>query len=508
METIITDVLIIGGGAAGIRAALAASEEGAGVLLLGKGPIAASGATFYPVSKGWGIQGLVGAERTDAGLKRFYEDIMRVGLGECDPVLTRILVEESGARVDDLIALGVLFLKDSQGRYIRVKGCFSEERRAFLAHDSRNIRHSFLTALRRVPVKILKGYAVDLITAEQACWGAVCLLANGEFLRIDSKATVLATGGGAGIYEHNLVSDAEIGDGYALAHHAGALLTNMEFIQFMLGARPGKNRPYISLAGLNRPHMLRDAEGRDFLKVAIPDPDLRSVALKDRERHAPFSCRDSSYLVDVSIGRSVRGGCSVFWKGVPGGADMSLHHFAHAFNGGIKIDERGRTTVPGLYACGEVAGGPHGADRIGGCMMTATQVFGYRAGKYAARRAVRMRRAGFPQPKAPDETEFPALSQCHMESQRMEMITHLKQSMGTYAMVLRDENGLKRCRDGLNDCGARLEEMKERRALSALRYVEIRNMVVTSKLVVRSALIREESRGSHYREDFPFASEC
>ncbi|MCF8143216.1 MAG: FAD-binding protein [Deltaproteobacteria bacterium] len=507
MENIATDVVIIGEGAAGIRAALAASEEGARVLLLGKGPVAASGATFQPISKGWGIQGLVGAERTDAGLKRFYEDIMRVGLGECDPVLARILVEESGPRVDDLIALGIHFSKDSQGRYIRVKGCFSEAKRSFLAHDSRNISHSFLKALRRVPVKTLKGYAVDLITAEQACWGAVCLLSNGEFLRIDSKATVLATGGGAGIYEHNLVSDAEIGDGYALAHHAGALLTNMEFIQFMLGARPGKNRPYVSLSGLNRPHMIQDPEGRDFLEVAIPDPDLRSVALKDRERHAPFSCRDSSYLVDVSIGRSIRGGRSVFLKEVPGGADTSLHHFAHAFNGGIKIDKMGRTTVPGLYACGEVAAGPHGADRIGGCMMTATQVFGCRAGKYAARRGVRMRRSAFPQPKAPDATKFPALSRCHMDQDSMEMIAHLKHSMGRHAMVLRDENGLKRCSNRLNDCGVRLEEMKERKALSALRYVEIRNMIVTSKLVVRSALIREESRGSHYREDFPFASE-
>ncbi|MFO7599368.1 MAG: FAD-binding protein [Candidatus Desulfacyla sp.] len=499
--------MIIGGGAAGIRAALAASEEGARVLLLGKGPIAASGATFYPVSKGWGIQGLVGAERTDAGLKRFYEDIARVGLGRCDPVLPRILVEESGPRVDDLITLGIHFSKDSQGRYVRAKGCFSEEKRAFLAHDPHNIRNSFLTALRRVPVKTLMGYAVDLLTTEQSCWGAVCLLANGEFLRIDSKSTVLATGGGAGIYEHNLVSDAEIGDGYALAHHAGALLTNMEFIQFMLGVRPGENRPYVFLAGLSRPGVIRDAEGRDFLEIAIPDPGLRSVALKDRERHAPFSCRDSSHLVDISIGRSIRGGRSVFWKGVPNGADMSLHHFAHAFNGGIKIDERGRTTVSGLYACGEVAAGPHGADRIGGCMMTATQVFGYRAGKYAARRGIRMRRAAFPQPKAPDAIKYPALSQCHMNPDSMEVIMHSRRSMGRYAMVLRDENGLKRCRDGLNDCRARLEDMKEKNALSALRYVEIRNMMVTSKLVVKSALIREESRGSHYREDFPFASE-
>jgi fumarate reductase (CoM/CoB) subunit A len=508
MEAITTDVLIVGGGAAGIRAALAASEEGARVLLLGKGPVAASGATFYPVSKGWGIQGLVGAERTAAGLESFYEDIMRVGLGRCDPVLARILVEESGPRIDDLIALGIHFSKDSQGRYVRVKGCFSEQKRAFLAHDSHNIRHSFLTALRHAPVQTLIGYAVDLISAEQTCWGATCLLPNGEFVRIDSKATVLATGGGSGIYEHNLVSEGEIGDGYALAHGVGARLTNMEFIQFMLGARPGKNRPYVALAGLSRPAIIQDVEGRDFLKIAIPDSDLRSVAVKDRERHAPFSCRDLSYLVDISVQRSIEEGRRPFWKGVTGEGNMALHHFAHAFNGGIRIDERGRTAVSGLYACGEVAAGPHGADRIGGCMMTATQVFGYRAGKYAARRAIRMRQVPSPQMKPSDTTRYPSLSPRHMRYDRMEVITHVKQAMGRYAMVLRNENGLKRCRNHLNDCNVRLEEMKEKDTLSALRYFEVRNMIVTSKLVVQSALMRKESRGSHYREDFPVASEC
>ncbi|MBW1780218.1 MAG: FAD-binding protein [Deltaproteobacteria bacterium] len=503
MDSLRADVLVIGAGAAGIRAALAASEEGADVVLMAMEKIGWAGSTFSPVSEGWGIQGLVSKERTHENMEAFYEDIIRVGLGRCDPVLVRILVEESGPRINDLINLGIRFSKDSRGHYIRVKGCFSQQKRAFLAHDIHNIRDSFLTALRSTPVKILDGYAVDLITTEQACWGAICLLSSGGFLRIDSKATILATGGGAGIYRDNLVGEDQIGDGYALAHAAGAQLMNMEFIQFMLGGRSGKHHPYVALAGLDQGGIIRDTTGRDFLEVAIPDRGVRSISVKDREQHAPFSCRDLSCLVDIGIARSVNEGRKLLWKGGPGDDSLPLHHFAHAFNGGIRIDESGQSTVSGLYACGEVAGGPHGADRIGGCMITATQVFGYRAGRAAARRAIMMRRASFPRANLSDGTRFLSRKNNHTNHDIVEVIDHVKCVMGRYAMVLRNANGLKKCKNRLNECGMRLEEMKEKNTLSPQKFFETRNMIQTANLIIRSASMRKESRGAHYREDFP-----
>ena len=111
IQKINTDVLIIGAGAAGIRAALAASEAGMEVVLVTKGAVTESGSTFSPVTKGWGIQALLGDERTDRNLNNFYDDIIRVGLGKCDPKLVRILVEESGPRFEGLLSYGVRFKK-------------------------------------------------------------------------------------------------------------------------------------------------------------------------------------------------------------------------------------------------------------------------------------------------------------------------------------------------------------------------------------------------------------
>jgi len=135
METITSDVLVIGAGAAGIRAALAASEAGAEVLMVEKGIPTQSGSTFSTLSQGWGIQALVGEERTDKNFESFYDDIIRVGLGRCDQKLVRILVEESGPRLEDLISYGIRLRKDSRGNHIRTKGCFSEFERPFLTED-------------------------------------------------------------------------------------------------------------------------------------------------------------------------------------------------------------------------------------------------------------------------------------------------------------------------------------------------------------------------------------
>ena len=120
-ERVNTDVLVIGAGAAGIRAAIDASKVGVDMVMVANGPVTECGSTFSKVSHGWGIQALVGRERTDKNLEDFYHDIIRAGLGRCDPTLVRILVEESWPRLEDLIAYGIRFGKDSQGHYIRVK---------------------------------------------------------------------------------------------------------------------------------------------------------------------------------------------------------------------------------------------------------------------------------------------------------------------------------------------------------------------------------------------------
>ncbi|MBL7202898.1 MAG: FAD-binding protein [Desulfobacteraceae bacterium] len=315
MGTLSADVLVIGAGAAGIRAALAASEAGAEVILMAKGKMGRAGSTFSPVSKGWGIQALVGEERTDENMEAFYNDVIRVGLGRCDERLVRILVEESGPRLEDLISYGIQFKKDSQGNYKRAKGCFSEYERAFLTEDLKNIKEAFMSALRRSSAKLISGRVVELLIGDNSCWGCWAVTDTGKIIKIEAKATVLATGGGAAIFKDHLVSDGEIGDGYVLACRAGAKLDNMEFIQFMLGLKGGENRLFLPLSGLDTYGKLCDSKGLDLLEGYIPDPKTRALAVHERQRHFPFSSRDLSCLVDIALAWERRNGKRPFWKG-------------------------------------------------------------------------------------------------------------------------------------------------------------------------------------------------
>jgi len=504
METITTDVLIIGAGAAGIRAALAAFEEGVEVLLVAKGQITTSGSTFSPISKGWGIQALVGSERNDKNLKNFYDDIIRVGLGQCDPKLVRILVEESGLRFEDLIQYGIRFKKDTQGNFVRSKGCFSDDERAFLTEDLANIQQSFMSMLQRTSVKMIIANILDLIIADGECWGAWALTPDGELITIHAKATILATGGGAGLFSDHLVSDGEIGDGYALAYRAGAALNNMEFIQFMLGLKKDKQRLFLPLFDIHKPGVLVDSKGRDLLEKYIADPQMRRKAIVERKKHFPFSCRDSSYLVDIAIAKEWRNGGKVFWEdGSKLEEKPEVVHFSHAFNGGVKINEMAESTVPGLFAAGEVAAGPHGSDRIGGCMMTATQVFGKRAGQFAAFRAkgdaILPNQMGIPEhiQKLVHRKE-PLLK----DRTILEILKQVREKISRELMVIRDENGL-------TSCLTRIRETKvasdTKKTLDPVSHFKNKNILTVMELITMAALKQKESLGSNYRIDTPIS---
>ena len=499
MHKINTDVLVIGAGAAGIRAALAASETGVDVLVVTKGAVAKSGSTFSPISKGWGMQALIGNERTEKTLEIFYNEIVRVGLGKCDPKLVRILVEESGPRFDDLLSYGIRFKRDTQSNFIRVRGCFSNIERAFVTEDFQNLKQTFSAMLKASNINIIQGHAVDLITDDNTCWGAWILKEDENVLQINAKATIISTGGGAGIFKDHLVSDEETGDGYALAHRAGANLANLEFIQFMLGLKAGNSRMFLPLSKLLKPHGICDSRGNDLTIKHIPDPEKRSIVINKRQRHFPFSCRDTSCLLDIAVAQEQRLGKKVYCKPETKEIKAKVIHYAHAFNGGLVINDKAETTVSGLFAAGEVAAGPHGADRIGGCMMTATQVFGERAGRFAALHTKRIRRI-------PDTKETPHVIELvenqHTNSQiddgLVELSKEIRNIFSRNMMTLRDKDGLNTCLHEIKKTEYRLDRIEVRNRLD---YFKLKNMLLTMQLIATSALNRKESLGSHYRTD-------
>jgi len=503
METIGTEILVIGAGAAGIRAALAACQAGAQVTMVAKGALTWSGSTFSSVSGGWGIQALVGKERTEDNLEAFYDEIIRVGLGMCDPKLVRILVEESGPRFKDLISYGIKFRTDSQGAFVRTRGCFSDVKRAFVTEDLKNIQQSFQSILGRSRVKMARGYLVDLIIADGRCWGGWAIMRGGRMVRINAKATILANGGGAGIFQNHLVGEEEIGDGYALAYRAGGELENLEFVQFMLGLKENHRRQFLALPDLARPGILCDSEGGDLLETHIPDPQERAKAIDQRQSHAPFSSRDASCLVDIAVAKARQAGDKVLWRGngrVHGQAEVL--HFAHAFNGGVKINEMAESTIHGLFATGEVAAGPHGADRVGGCMMTATQVFGRRAGESAVKRAKRLKVVSFPECREENDIGWAKhMPKGNHTKNPLDIWLRVRKAMNKYAMVLRCGMGFEECKRVLSGCDSQLKEMKAKARVSPARYFETRNMILTGRLIAESAEKRMESLGAHFRED-------
>ena len=507
MQQIETDVLIIGAGAAGIRAALAASTAGVEVFTVAKGNLVQSGSTFSPIAQGWGIQALVGKERTERNLEIFYEDIVRVGLGICDPNLVRILVEESGERLEDLISYGMQFKRDRRGNFIRANGCFSDVKRAFLTKDMENIKTSFLSMLRHAHAKIFHGYVLKLAIADGSCWGAWLLTPPGRILAIKAKATVLATGGGGGIYHDRLVSNEEIGDGYALAQLAGAELTNLEFIQFMLGIKNENVRRFLPLKALFEPFALRHENGDDLIEKDIPSIRKRANAISERQAHFPFSCRDTSCLLDIAVATSHRKKKRVLWEYSDFTMQKNLYevvHFAHAFNGGVTIGVKGETGVPGLFAAGEVAAGPHGADRIGGCMMAATQVFGKRAGEAAAQYAKDIKKEPFPDMAITQDISWIKDQPDDVKpDDSREMASKVRAISNDYLGVLRWHDGLKACQRKLDDCADGLQALKGDHAISPHRYFQIRNMILVGKTIARACLMRKESLGAHFREDFP-----
>ena len=503
MQNLSTDVLIIGAGAAGIRAAMSACREAVQVVIVAAQAPTHGGATFSEISKGWGIQALVGRERTAKRLQDFYDDIMRVGLGRCDPRLVRILVEESGPRLEELVACGLEFKKGSSGEPIRARGCFSDAERAFLTRDMGNIRRTFLSILRRLSVRMVTGEALELIVHERECQGAWVGLQSGEFIKINANATILATGGGTEIFKNHLGSGGAAGSGHALAWLAGAEMINMEFAQFALGLQNNGTRKFLPIGQLERAEKIVNPSGCDILKYWLPDDRQRREALEKRQQHMPFSCRDESGMVDMAVAAARQSDKKLYWcRDQTEKRRYEVVHFAHAFNGGIRINERAESTIAGLYAAGEVAAGSHGADRIGGCMMTATQVFGHRAGHYAARRAIRMERYDADSGGTKKMPNHPAGIVSEDVITALAMIEkRIKQAMEQYVGVLRTQKGLKKARSILDTCQNQLGALEFMGAAAGRGYYRVRNMVITAQLVAQSALAHGKSMGSHYRQD-------
>ena len=522
-QVVDADVLVVGGGGAALRAAIEAHRAGARVALATKGQLGViglrgGGATasgtaadrrqFWPVSETGGV--LEGAR----------EDVIQLGLGMAAPKLSQIMVEEAPSSWKTLQRLGV---RCGPGFW------------APPGHFTCNLYGLvpiLASTLRRTDCIIFeKTMVVSLLKFDGSCVGAIAMdEETGELRAFRAGAVILGTGGAVQLYKHNLHPSCVTGDGYAVAYRAGAELLNLEFPQVFLGTvYPTTN----NLANWVWGEKVRvyNARNEEFLEKYLPRGASLAEAREQAQKHGPFSTRDSlSRYLYTSLLKEVMAGRGTIHDGVymdltaagiraPIERDLWLRYrgiewdreafevdvFAMCSNGGLRVDHHAQSTIPGLFAAGECVGGINGADRHGGSMMGASQVFAARAGVYAARLGTKSKRA--PIPREAIEVEEQKISEIRAgrgRSEPREIRKNLQLLAWNHLLVVRNRAGLENFLGGIEGLRKdKFPDMKIGDAKGVIEAIELQNLLLVGEMIAKAALTRTESRGGHYREDCP-----
>lgn len=531
IEIIEGDVLIIGGGAAAVRAAIAACGEGARANLISKGPIGKSGAT--PMAGG-STASPNGDPRDNP--EAYFDDTMNAGRGLSDPELVKVLAEEGAARVREWIDFGVEFTKkDGQINYTRSPG-HSYPRSVNSPLGGTGLINPLRRVARQTPnLHIYEDVmATRLLVADGRVQGALTFdLASGDVVAFVAPATVLASGGYQDLYPMSDAASDATGDGYSLAFEAGAALVDMEMLLYYptVLVYPYSVRGslityefYLNKTGLDA-HLV-NTEGQDLL-AGVADLPMRDelTRLIFDEVRAGRATERGGVFIDNSLSSfspeeqerilKVRTPSMLSYLSTLGipvvNSRLEVGPAAHFVLGGVRINARCETSVPGLFAAGEVSGNLHGANRLGANALTETQVFGRRAGIAATLFA-----RSNPSPRVAQDLlteaarEVQALTETRAEPREpIAVKNELRTTMLEYAGPTRDSErlaeGLRRVKRIVEEDIPRLyvDASPARFNYSLVEAIEARLMASTALLVIHSALSRKETRGHHYRVDFP-----
>jgi L-aspartate oxidase len=382
-----TEVLILGAGLTGLRAAWAAKQAApkARVLVVSlRGT--PSGSSFANANNALGMQYCLGEQECQAFTA---EAVALAPPGRIDPGLASILARESAERLSDLEGLGLCFARQPDGSIKRHSGCFSSAPPRAAVFSGLVQAHALFTAkTAALGVEFLSNHRVLAVTLDNAASpprAVGALLAEGPAgrpLAVAAGSVIAALGGPAPLFLHNQAGPANPGYGLAILARAGAVLANTAFLQFMW-AETG-HKAFWPVARLAEPGVwVVNARGE---RVPVPDEfddaPLGELAVA-RAGHCPFGYGLPDSRLDQFLARHIGEGHTVSVR-LPEGNAVHVAPMAHAGNGGAAIDKFGATSVAGLYAAGECATLMHGANRLGGAMVAATQVFGARAGTAAA----------------------------------------------------------------------------------------------------------------------------
>jgi succinate dehydrogenase / fumarate reductase flavoprotein subunit len=514
-----TDVLIVGSGAAGMYAAIAAARAGAQALLVDRSLIGRGGATVMAQMT---VAVAVGEEEPDHW-QHHLADTLKAGRGLCDPALSQLLCEEGPACIREMDEWGIGWAR-RDGHLAQVHAPGHDRKRCvyvdFLntgpaVSKTLRARVQRITAIRRVGDLVV----TDLAVRDGVCVGAHAVhVSSGDTVPIAAKATILATGGLTRLYARNSASINMGGDGYALALRAGAELTDMEFVQFfpighlaprLVGMDPIMWDPFrYKLGG-----RLLNSERKEFLAE-----DGRYVAARDVATYG--------ILKEVAAGRgSPHGGAWLSFQHCGEAAlreafgpvikrlatngidltrqDVEVAPIAHYHMGGVRVNADMQTGVPRLFAAGEAVGGANGANRLSGNAITEAFTFGRRAGERAAALAAKT--------APPPLEERIWVSSAGRRNNPAAEIMRLQKLMNEHVGPLRTRAGLEHTLEQISALEPMCAELPASRAGLDPEWMDmhdLRNMRLVAECVTRAALERTESRGAHQREDFPETSDA
>ena len=503
LPQIFTDVLVVGGGVAGLRAALAASEHGE-VILLAKAPLEVS-------STAWAQGGIAAAVDPDDTPEAHATDTVEAGSGLNDPEAVRLLTEEGPAEIERLVEWGMRLDANAAGEVDL--GREGGHRRRRIVHTDgdatgRELTRTLEAQARASPsIRVFEQcFAIDLLSSERGdgrVLGAITHHPRYGLQLIWAKATILASGGLGQVFRETTNPRVATGDGVAMAWRAGASVADLEFVQFHPTVLyvAGASRALISEAVRGEGAWLVDREGRRFMQDAHPMGELAPRDVVSRTIAQTLRrTSDSNVWLDL---RPI--GAERFATRFPGldrlvrsfGLDpatdrVPVQPAAHYTIGGVRTDLDGRSDLPGLFACGEAAAsGVHGANRLASNSLLEGLVFGRRAGLAAVAQP----------PVAPERIIADVATSRRAELDLADVRSSLRSAMWHNAGVLR--------------AGSRIEDLLDmldfwsRYSLDKIfddpEGWETQNQIAAATLVARAARWRCETRGTHAREEFPEA---
>lgn len=505
------DYLIIGGGIAGLSAALEASKRGR-VIILTKSKI---GETATEKAQG-GIAAAIDQIRDSTEFH--FEDTIAAGAGLCDENSVRILVTEGVERVKELIEMGAHFDKaetEGGGFALALEGAH-KRRRILHAGDAtgKEIQRTLGSKIVADNLAEIHQFTIgiDLIIKNNRCIGVKALdLGKNKIKNFYAKTTIITTGGLGQAYLYTTNPEVATGDGIAMAYRAGAQVMDMEFVQFHptslvqfaelkdIIALP---RFLISEAVRGEGAMLLNLKGERFMKKYDSQGELAPRDIVSRAIYQEMKASNTDHVF-LSLAKldaeKIKQRFPVIYKTcLERGLDITNDNIpvapaAHYFMGGIKTDTEGKTNIPGLFAAGECASlGVHGANRLASNSLLDGLVFGHRAAIAAAKSETCLP-AGRSETSIKSEALKPKISKTDL--QRFMLV--IKSNMWKNVGIVRSQDTLQQALLMIDAVVDRVERPATK------EEIELRNLALVAKLITQAALDRQESRGAHYRKDFP-----